>query len=194
LREIRYSFRLQETSALRKTVRNQKAQNGGGPPQGTPRQNSWRSNRLMSIPEKIDQDIKEALRGGKKDLLTVLRGLKSDLKYKEISAREAISDEMAVEVLAGAVKKRRESIEQFRKGERDDLVRKEEFELGVITGYLPEQLTEEKLRELARAAIDEVGAESPRQIGQVMKVLMPQVKGRADGKLVNKLITELLAN
>jgi uncharacterized protein YqeY len=148
----------------------------------------------MSIPEKIDQDIKEALRGGKKDLLTVLRGLKSDLKYKEISAREAISDEVAVEVLAGAAKKRRESIEQFRKGERDDLVRKEEFELGVITGYLPEQLTEEKLRELARAAIDEVGAESPRQIGQVMKVLMPQVKGRADGKLVNKLITELLAN
>ena len=148
----------------------------------------------MSIPDRIDQDIIEALKGGKKDLLTVLRGLKSDLKYKQISTKKAITDELALEVLASAAKKRRESIEQFHKGGRDDLVKKEEFELGVITGYLPEKLTEEKLRELAQAAIDEVGAESPRQIGQVMKVLVPKVKGRADGKLVNKLITELLAN
>lgn len=147
----------------------------------------------MTLFEQIDRDMVKALKGGDKDRLTVLRGLKSDLKYKKIEIGEELTDERAIEVLSSAAKRRRDSIEQFGKGGREDLVKKEEFELEVINSYLPKQLSEEELRQMAEAAIAEVGADSPKQMGQVMKVLVPRVKGRADGKLVNKLITELLA-
>lgn len=147
----------------------------------------------MSIFEQVDKDMIKALKGGDKERLTVLRGLKSDLKYKKIEVGAELTDEQALETLASAAKKRRESIEQFRAGGREDLVKSEEFELEVISSYLPKQLTEEELRQMAQAAIQEVGADSPKQMGLVMKALMPKVKGRADGKLVNKLISELLA-
>lgn len=147
----------------------------------------------MSIFEQIDKDTIKALKDGDKQRLIVLRGLKSDLKYKQIETREDITDEQAIEVLSSAAKRRRDSIEQFRQGGRDDLVRQEEFELDVITPYLPKQLSAGELRQLAESAIEEVGADSPKQMGQVMKVLMPKVKGRTDGKLVSKLIAELLA-
>jgi uncharacterized protein YqeY len=147
----------------------------------------------MSIFEQVDKDMIKALKGGDKDRLTVLRGLKSDLKYKKIEVGAELTDEQALETLASAAKKRRESIEQFRAGGREDLVKSEEFELEVISAYLPKQLTEEELRQMAESAIKEVGADSPKQMGLVMKALMPKIKGRADGKLVNRLISELLA-
>ena len=147
----------------------------------------------MSTSERIDRDIKEALKAGEKDKLTVLRGLKSDLKYKLISVGEELSDEMELEVLSSAAKRRRESIEQFRQGNREDLAKKEEYELSVITAYLPDQLSEDELHELVAAAIEETGADSPKMIGLVMKALMPKVKGRADGKQVKKLVSESLA-
>lgn len=147
----------------------------------------------MSIFEQVDKEMIKALKGGDKDRLTVLRGLKSDLKYKKIEVGEELTDEQALETLSSAAKKRRESIEQFRAGGREDLVKSEEFELEVISSYLPKQLTEEELRLMAETAIKEVGADSPKQMGLVMKALMPKIKGRADGKLVNRLISELLA-
>jgi len=147
----------------------------------------------MSIFEQVDKDMIKALKSGDKERLTVLRGLKSDLKYKKIEVGAELTDEQALETLASAAKKRRESIEQFRAGGREDLVKNEEFELEVISSYLPKQLTEEELRQMAESAIKVVGADSPKQMGLVMKALMPKVKGRADGKLVNKLISELLA-
>ena len=147
----------------------------------------------MSIFEQVDIDMIKALKGGDKERLTVLRGLKSDLKYKKIEVGAELTDEQALETLASAAKKRRESIEQFRAGGREDLVKNEEFELEIISSYLPKQLTEEELREMAETAIKEVGADSPKQMGLVMKALMPKIKGRADGKLVNRLISELLA-
>lgn len=148
----------------------------------------------MSLIEQIDIDIIKALKAGEKDRLIVLRGLKSDLKYKQIASGDKITDTLATEVLSTAAKRRRDSIEQFRKGDREDLALKEESELEIIATYLPKQLTEDELRVLVTAAITEVGAESPKQMGQIMKVLMPKTKGRADGKLVNKLIIEILAN
>jgi uncharacterized protein YqeY len=149
----------------------------------------------MSIIERIDKDTVTALKGGDKERVVVLRGLKSDLKYKMISLgrEKEFDDQMAAEVLSGAAKKRRESIEQFQAGNRDDLVRNMQFELAIIESYLPEQMSEEKLRELIAAAISESGADSPQKLGLVMKVLMPQVKGKADGKLVNRLVSEMLA-
>ena len=148
----------------------------------------------MSLFEQVDKDMVKALKGGDKHRLTVLRGLKSDLKYKQIELGEKLTDEQAIEVLSGAAKRRRDSIEQFRKGDREDLVRQEEFELDVILAYLPKQLTEDELRQMAGAVIAEIGADSPQQMGPVMKALMPKIKGRADGKAVSKLIAELLAN
>jgi len=148
----------------------------------------------MPLFEQIDIDIIKALKGGDKDRLIVLRGLKSDLKYKQISVGKELTDDQAIEVLSSAAKKHRDSIEQFRQGGREDLVQQEESELEIISTYLPKQLTEDEIRQLAQAAIEEVSADSPKQMGLVMKVLMPRLKGRADGKAVSKLIAELLAN
>ena len=147
----------------------------------------------MALFEKIDHDMIEALKAGEKDRLIVLRGLKSDLKYKRIDKGNDLTDEDVISVLASAAKQRRDSIEQFAKGGRSDLVQQERFQLEVITSYLPKQLDENELREIVARAIAEVSAESPQQIGAVMKVVMPQVKGVADGKMVNKLAMEILA-
>lgn len=147
----------------------------------------------MSLLEQIDKDVVKAMKERDKDRLSLLRVLKSDLKYKRIELGKDLTDEQAVEVLSTSAKKHRESIEQFAKGGRDDLVKKEEFELAVITTYLPKQLDEHELRDLAAAAIAEAGAQSPQQIGAVMKLLMPKIKGRADGKAVNRMVAEMLA-
>ncbi|MDD5425100.1 MAG: GatB/YqeY domain-containing protein [candidate division Zixibacteria bacterium] len=147
----------------------------------------------MSILEDIDKQIKEALKAGEKDRLTTLRGLKSDLKYRQIEQKEPLTDQQAVEVLSSCAKKRRESIEQYEKGGRSDLVQKEHYELDIITSFLPRQLGEDELRQLITAAIVQSGADSPQKMGLVMKILMPQIKGKADGKLVNKIVSELLA-
>lgn len=148
----------------------------------------------MSLVKKIDSKIIEALKGGEKEKLAVLRGLKSALKYRQIEAKKELSDEIAIEVISRAAKQRRESIEQFRSGGREDLASKEESELKIISEYLPSQLSEEAVRSLVATAVSESGAESAKQIGLVMKLLMPKVKGKADGKLVNRLVLEKLAN
>lgn len=148
----------------------------------------------MSVVQRIDQEMKQALKAGDRDKVTVLRGLKSDLKYKQIALGKELSDDQVMDVLTQAAKKRRESIEQFQKGNREDLVRKEEAELAIITTYLPQQLSEDEVRTIVKEAIAETGAESAKQMGAVMKALMPKIKGRADGKLVSRIVSEFLAN
>jgi len=147
----------------------------------------------MSIFETIDKQIIEALKAGEKDRLVTLRGLKSDLKYRQIEQKDPLTDEQAIEVLSSCAKKRRESIEQYEKGGRDDLVQKEKAELEIIHAYLPQQLGEAELKRLINEAIEESGVDSPQKIGLVMKVLIPKIKGKADGKFVNKLVSEILA-
>lgn len=146
----------------------------------------------MSIVQQIDQDIIKALKGHEKDKLTVLRGLKSDLKYKIIDKGDDLTEEEALAVLNSAAKKRKDSIEQFEKGGRDDLVASEKFGLEIIMGYLPEQISEEELTAIIKEAIAETGADSAQKIGLIMKVVMPKVKGRADGKLINQIAVKLL--
>lgn len=148
----------------------------------------------MSLFETIDKDIIVALKAGEKDRLILLRGLKSDLKYAKLDKGDDLTDQDAIEVLAYQAKKRRDSIEQFEKGGREDLVAKERAELEIITTYLPKQMSEDELRELVAQAIAEAGVDSPKQIGAVMKIVMPKIKGLADGKLVSKLAIEILAN
>lgn len=148
----------------------------------------------MTILERIDKDAIKALKAGEKDRVTVLRGLKSDLKYKRISLGEDLTEEQAIEVLSSAAKKRRESIEQYGNAGRDDLVQKETSELKVIAAYLPKQLSEDELRRMIAEAIEETGADSPQKMGLIMKNLIPKLKGKADGKLVSRLVSEILAN
>lgn len=148
----------------------------------------------MSLLATIDQDIIKALKAREQQKLTALRGLKSDLKYRRIEKQDDLTEEEVIAVLSSCAKKCRDSMAEFEKGGRDDLVRKAKFELDLIAAYLPEQLSEEELRGLVKLAIEETGADSPQKIGLVMQAVMPKVRGRADGKVINKMAAEMLAN
>jgi uncharacterized protein len=142
----------------------------------------------MSLLETLNSDLIVALKKGDKNRVEVIRGLKSDIKYKEIEKREPLTEEDTLGVLAAAAKRRRDSIEQFRQGGRDDLVMKESGELEIITSYLPQQLSDEQLQEIVEATLLEIGAKTPADLGKVMKEIMPKVKGRADGNRVRQII------
>ncbi|MFH2036734.1 MAG: GatB/YqeY domain-containing protein [Candidatus Zixiibacteriota bacterium] len=148
----------------------------------------------MSLLNKIDEDLIKSMKGGDKFKVTVLRGLKSDLKYKRIDKGDDLSEDDAIAVLSSAAKRRRDSIDQFQKGGRMDLVEQETAELKIIEEYLPEQLSEDKIKAFIAESIAETGANSPQQMGLVMKSLMPKLKGQADGKLVSKLVNQMLSN
>jgi hypothetical protein len=142
----------------------------------------------MSLLETLNADLIVALKKGDKVRAEVIRGLKSDIKYKEIDKREPLTEEDVLGVLAAAAKRRRDSIEQFQKGGRDDLVMKEGGELEIITSYLPQQLSDEQLQEIVGATLLEIGAKMPADLGKAMKEIMPKVKGRADGNRVRQMI------
>ncbi len=150
----------------------------------------------MSIYENILNDLKTAMKQRDKERLRVLRSLKAKLLEKEISERKggegSLSDEQTTAVLMKAAKQRKESIEQFRQGGREELAEKEEQELEIIQSYLPEMLSEEEIRDIARKKIDETGADSMADMGKVMGAVMPQLKGKADGALVSKVVKEEL--
>lgn len=143
----------------------------------------------MSLLDQIDQDLIKALKSGEKDATTTLRGLKSDIKYHKINnSLDKITDEDVIQVLSSAAKQRRDSIEKFEAGNRDDLVAKEKAELELISAYLPAELTPDELAAIVAETISEVGASSPADMGNVMKAVMPKVKGRADGKQVKNAV------
>jgi hypothetical protein len=141
---------------------------------------------MAELVDRLQADIKAAMKARDSRTLGVLRMLSADLKNEAIARRRALTDDEAVQVLMRAVKQRREAAEQFARGGRQDLVDKETWEVGVVEGYLPSPLTEEDLVALVDAAIAELPAGA--NLGQVMRVLMPKVQGRADGKQVNGLV------
>ena len=145
-----------------------------------------------SLKQKIDQDMKEALKGKKSLKLGVLRMLKSEIRYQEIEKGAELSNDEVISIISSSVKRRRDSIQQFEKGGRDDLVTQEKAELEVVLGYMPEQLTEEKLSQLIRQAVQDAHATGPSDLGKVMKLILPQVKGKADGKVIHQLVTSQL--
>lgn len=118
---------------------------------------------------------------------------KPELAENELEKESYLGDEETMEVVSGEVKKRKESLLLFEKGQRKDLVEKEQKELEILQKYLPEQLSEEELKKLVRGAVEKVGAKEIKDMGRVMAELMPKVKARADGGLVSKIIKELLA-
>ncbi len=146
-----------------------------------------------SLKQRIDQDIKEALKSKDSVRVNVLRMLKSEIKYKEIDKGSELSDDEVISVLSSSIKKRKDSIQQFEKGGRDDLASREKAELELVFKYLPEQLTEEELSQIISQAIEELNATGVPDLGKVMKVIMPKVKGRADGKRVNQMVSSQLS-
>lgn len=150
----------------------------------------------MTIQEQIIADIKEAMKAKDQDKLRVLRSLKSKLMEKEISERKGgeakLTDEQAVEVLMKAAKQRKESIDQFKDGGRDELAANEEKELEIIESYLPEMMDEEEVRKVVKEKIETLGASGMQDMGKVMGPLMGQLKGKADGSLVSKVVKEEL--
>lgn len=150
----------------------------------------------MSIQDKIFSDIKAAMKAKDQDKLRVLRSLKSKLMEKEISERKGgeakLTDEQAVDVLMKAAKQRKESIEQFNEGGREELANKEEMELEIIGSYLPEMMPEDEIREVVKEKIQSLGATGMQDMGKIMGPLMGQLKGKADGSLVSKVVKEEL--
>lgn len=148
----------------------------------------------MSLKEQLTNDMKEAMKAHDKDRLAVIRMVRGAVRQQEIDGKKELGDEDVLAVIGKEVKMRRDSIEEFRKGGREDLVEKTEAEIAVLMPYLPAQLSEEEIRGLVQAAVEQTGAASQKDMGKVMGVLMPKVKGRADGKTVNAIVRSMLAD
>lgn len=148
----------------------------------------------MHLSERLSEDLKKTLKAGEKDALSVIRMIKAAIKNKEIEKGTPLGDEEKNGVLLSLARQRKESIEQFSKANRQDLVEKETRELSIIKSYMPRQLTEEELKAIIEDAIKEIGAGSQKDTGKVMKFVMAKVKGQVDGKLVSELVKNLLAD
>ncbi|MBI5190335.1 MAG: GatB/YqeY domain-containing protein [Nitrospirae bacterium] len=146
----------------------------------------------MTLKERLKEDIKEAMKAKDALRLSTLRLLTSAIKYKEIEAHKELDDEGVTDVMGTAVKQRRDSIEQYEKAGRTDLAEQEKAELAIIQAYMPEQLGRDQIEAIVKEAAAEVGAAGPKDMGKLMKALMPRLKGKADGKLVNEAVKAIL--
>jgi len=145
-----------------------------------------------SLKQKLNDDLRQALKGGDKRRSSVIRLIMSAVHNSEIAKRASLEDTDILGVIAKEAKQRKESIEAFKLGDRQDLVAQEEAELAILNEYLPEQISRDEIIAAARKVINEVGAQSPHDMGKVMGKLMPQLKGKAEGKVINEVVTELL--
>ena len=146
----------------------------------------------QDIRERLEEDLKSAMRARDELRRSVLRMVRSEIQNDEKAAQKALDDEGILGVVSKQVRRHRESITEFRKGGREDLVQKEEAELDVLLAYLPAQLTPEEIAALAQEIIQDVGARGPADRGKVMGKLMPQVRGKAEGTVVNQVVSQLL--
>lgn len=147
----------------------------------------------MTFKTKIDQDMVTAAKGKDKITLSTLRLIKTALHNREIDLKRELSDTEFLQLLSSMVKQRKDSIEQFAKGGRTDLVEKEGAELKIIQAFMPEQMSEEDILREIQKAIDETGALNVKDMGKVMKVLMPKLTGKADGKLLGEKVKAVLS-
>lgn len=147
---------------------------------------------MSELKERLLEDMKQAMRNKDKKELSVIRMARAAIKNKEIQNQKELDDDEVIEVLAGQVKQLRESIEDFKKGKRDDAVEEAETEIKILERYLPEQMSKEEIEELVDEIIEETGASDMSDMGTVMKTIMPRIKGSADGSEVNEIVREKL--
>ena len=146
----------------------------------------------MSLQQRLGDDLKAAMKSSDSLKTSVLRMVKAAIKNKQVEKRKDLSDEEIISVLSTLTKQRRESIDLFSKGGREELAEKERQELAMLQLYLPGQLSPEDLDRIIMEAINESSAEGVKDIGKVMRLIMPRVQGAADGKVVNQRVKELL--
>lgn len=142
------------------------------------------------IKESLSEQMKAAMKSGDKDTLGFARNLHAAVRKKEIDDRTDLDDAGVLKIIGSLVKQRQDSIEQFKQGGREDLVAKEEAELKFLQSFMPAQMSEAEIRKVVEWAVAEAKATSPKDMGNVMKLLMPKVQGKADGKLVNQIVRE----
>lgn len=148
----------------------------------------------MNLQDKLNEDYKAAMKSGDKLRVETLRLLRAQLKDAKISKMAALTPEEEIAALTNAAKKRREAIDMYKQGGRNDLLEKETAELAIISSYLPQALSTEEIAQIIDTAIKETGSTAAGDLGKVMGKIMPQVKGRADGKLVQQMVRERLSS
>jgi uncharacterized protein YqeY len=147
----------------------------------------------MSLEERLVEEMKQAMKSNDKLRLSTIRMIRSALKNKEIEVRKKLEDEEIAKVIQVMVRKGEESVEQFQAGGRMDLVEKEKSEIDILKSFLPQPLSQEEILKIIDQTIQETQASSPKDIGKVMKSVIPKIGGKADGKLVNQLVKERLS-
>ena len=146
----------------------------------------------MALKDQLMADMKEAMKAHDKDRLAVIRMVRGAVRQQEIDGKKELEDSDVIAVISKEVKMRKDSIEEFNKGGRQDLVEKTQAEIDILMPYLPAQLSEDEVRELVKAAVEATGAKTQKDMGKVMGKLMPKVKGCADGKMVNNIVRSML--
>lgn len=146
----------------------------------------------MGLRDGIMKQMAEAAKAGDKLRLSTVRLLLSAVKYKEVDLKRELTDEEVSAVASTLIRQRHDSIEQFRAGKREDLAQKEEEEIKILQGYLPPQLSPDEVRGLIKKTATEIGAQGMKDMGKLMKEVMPKLKGKAEGKLINDMVKEVL--
>jgi uncharacterized protein YqeY len=146
----------------------------------------------MNLSERLNDDMKQAMKSQDKFRLSVIRMVRASVKNQEIELKRPLDDSEVLDILSREVKQRKDSLQEFEKAGRDDLAKDIAAEIEIISAYLPKQLTEEEIKVIVQQTIQETGASSKAEMGKVMSALMPKVKGRADGKLVNTTVQQFL--
>lgn len=147
---------------------------------------------MASIKESLAQQLKDAMKAGDKDKVLYARNLHAAIRKKEIDDRVDLVDADVLKIISTSLKQRQDSIDQFKAGGREDLVAKEQSEVDFLKTFMPQQMSEAEVRELVKWAVAESKAQGPKDMGAVMKVLMPKTQGKADGKLVSELVKQAL--
>lgn len=147
----------------------------------------------MSLLERLNEDMKQAMRNKEKEKLTVIRMIKASLQNEAIKLGKDLTEDQELTVLSREVKQRKDSLHEFEKAGREDLVEKIRTELQYVELYMPKQLSEEEVSKIVAETVAETGASSKADMGKVMVAIMPKVKGKADGSLINKLVQQHLS-
>lgn len=146
----------------------------------------------MSLLEQLNADMKQAMKDKNKDALSVIRMVKSSAMNEQINLGHDLTEEEELTVLSREVKQRNESLSEYEKGDREDLAAGIRLELEILNNYLPQQLSDDEVEAIVKAAIEQTGATTPRDMGKVMGIVTPQVKGKADGKTVADKVKNML--
>ena len=142
----------------------------------------------MSLKEKLQEDLKSSMRNKDTVRKSVVTLIRASIKQYEVDNRVELGDDEIIDIISKQLKQRTDALEEFAKANREDLVKETESEIEVLKEYLPQQLSEEELNEIVKSTISEVGATSMKDMGKIMAAIKPKTKGRADGKLINKLV------